>query len=280
MTPSIPRDDLLQSSPIRRSALVIGIAFILLLCGNLTVAQDHAALDHPRSQTTHQLQFLETEIQRTSGEIDQLRQEVAAVRRDVDDLIAQLESLSAEPDVQPAPSAKPGPREVKFRLPLAHISQRSRTELFVCEQNRVQWINVRALSEVVDSDELRLAVERVKESGDTESGHWSAVRGGFDYRWEVKKQDDSVLHAVWIVRKADEQGETIEEAIATDSEFSRKLATFNPNTTRVELAVRSDSFDTYRAIRSRLFEQGFDVNWKPLNHDQRIQLGIGAGIDN
>lgn len=259
-------------------ALLVGSlgVWLTVWCGSAP-AQKSVDNGPMAAGTSRQLKLLTAEIRHADAELRQLKQEVADVRQEIDEQIRQLEALTSDPQEQPSPVAKPAPREIKFRLPLAHVSTREETLFFVCEANRVTWIDQRALSAASDIDLLRQAAERVEQTGETETGLWSATRGAFDYRWEVKLQDEQVVAGVWISRRAGHKGETADEAAAATSEYARTLARYDPQTTRVVFAVRSDSFDVYRTLRSQLFELDFGVSWKPMTLDQRFSVGGSGG---
>ncbi|RMF39836.1 MAG: hypothetical protein D6753_12900 [Planctomycetota bacterium] len=68
----------------------------------------------------------------------------------------------------------------------------------------------------------------------------------------------------------DAPAETLEEALGTAGRLQIELATRDPAETVVTAWVYPDSFETFRKLKARLFEQGFLTAARPLPWDVRI----------
>ncbi len=66
-------------------------------------------------------------------------------------------------------------------------------------------------------------------------------------------------------------GETLQQALAADSQFRAATARLDPRRTTITLWTYPDSFAQYRALRKELYQLGYAVAGRPLPH--RFPIG-------
>jgi hypothetical protein len=71
----------------------------------------------------------------------------------------------------------------------------------------------------------------------------------------------------------EEQGETPQELVKTDSTFESAIAQLDPQGDYIAFLVRPDSFEAFRAARKLAWSRGFDVGWEPMNPQREIMFG-------
>ncbi|MGD9648270.1 MAG: hypothetical protein AB7U73_21340 [Pirellulales bacterium] len=65
-------------------------------------------------------------------------------------------------------------------------------------------------------------------------------------------------------------GETLEQALAPNSELRNRLARHRPESTTVTLWTYSDSFPSYRRLKEELYQAGFSVAGRPMPDGKAI----------
>ena len=69
---------------------------------------------------------------------------------------------------------------------------------------------------------------------------------------------------------SDELGETLEEALAPNSQFRHTLQSLNPRRVAITLWTYDDSFADFRTLKRELFKLGYKTACRPLPKDGRI----------
>ncbi|MBX3415320.1 MAG: hypothetical protein KF708_21735 [Pirellulales bacterium] len=95
-------------------------------------------------------------------------------------------------------------------------------------------------------------------------------RGGFAMRYTIERvgstgQATLVGVTQWqLIPNAPRMGETLDEALAGQSEFRLGLAGFGPRDTTITLWVYPDSFAAYRTLKKELYRAGYATAGRPL----------------
>jgi hypothetical protein len=86
----------------------------------------------------------------------------------------------------------------------------------------------------------------------------AAIPGGFELdRFEIESVDE-------------QHGESFDEALAPGGRLRLELASRDPSETVVTVWVYPDSFEVFRQLKARLFEEGFLSAARPLPEGVRI----------
>jgi hypothetical protein len=67
-----------------------------------------------------------------------------------------------------------------------------------------------------------------------------------------------------LVPVAGVMGERVADALAADSDFRRRLQSYDPKTTTITIWCYPDSFDSFRDIKRELYRLGFRTAGRPL----------------
>lgn len=95
-------------------------------------------------------------------------------------------------------------------------------------------------------------------------------RGGFAMRYMIERvgstgQGTLVGVTQWqLIPSAPRMGETLEEALASQSEFRLGLAGHSARDTTITLWVYPDSFEAYRTLKKELYRAGYATAGRPL----------------
>ena len=73
-----------------------------------------------------------------------------------------------------------------------------------------------------------------------------------------------------IIPQNDQLGETLQEALAPNSNFQRRLAAYRQNLHTITFWVYPDSFHVYRDLKKHLFDRGYQTAGRPLNWNDPI----------
>lgn len=93
--------------------------------------------------------------------------------------------------------------------------------------------------------------------------------GGFRMRFVIDSFDSpqgrylQVAH-VELLPVSSRMGETLDEALAPNSDFQDKLSMLSPNRYTITIWTYPDSFDEFRKLKKILYEQGYAVAGRPL----------------
>jgi len=241
---------------------------------------ESAATAEPVSQEYIYLELLRTSVYETRGDLQQVEQRLGPLEAELRSLakrIAEIERISSRKRER-----QTGPRKVKFRPPLAHIVNKPKSLILVCEEGRITPVDITLdLAEFENADEFGAAARTVVETGAEQEVRMVGRLGAFDVRVRLKKMQDVAQQAGhWLVRKDGHLGESVEAINAAESKIGNRLRTADPETTRIAFAVYPDSFEAFRQLRTLVWERGFDVNWIPMESGTPIRLGGGPGIAN
>jgi len=73
-----------------------------------------------------------------------------------------------------------------------------------------------------------------------------------------------------LIPQNDQLGETIQEALAPNSEFQRRLMGYRQDIYTITFWVYPDSFNTYQVMKKHLFGRGYQTAARPLNWNDPI----------
>jgi len=184
-------------------------------------------------------------------------------------LLADMELLKQQ---------QPARKELRYRTPVSSPVQTEEL-MFECQQGRVSLIDTGALLAEVrregraKSEELR---NRWQVSDVT------APVGSFRLRYTYERERSTLdglanagpidgpfrygLSGWEVVPVQTNRGESLEEALASESSFRRLADTIDPMQTVVTIWVYPDSFALYRGLRDYLHQRDIVVAGRPLPH--------------
>ncbi len=224
--------------------------------------------------------------QRDLNELARKRQELENQQKAVEGEFAgkgrkiQLASLSVEElrkrgkalaDQIKELQALPSPRKVlRYHTPVSRVVDGD--ELFLeCRGGKVAFIDMAAFLH-----EIRQDIESI---GDLMRKQAKVVRntntvGAFRLRYTFERSGGlfessssgfSYGLSEWVVEPVGPlRGETLEAALAANSDFRRVAEAIDPNQSVVTFWVYPDSFELFRRLRDYLFERGIEVAGRPL----------------
>ena len=82
------------------------------------------------------------------------------------------------------------------------------------------------------------------------------------------------IFVVTLIWRDREHGETVHEVTLDDSDYSRKLLTFDPVNNYIKFLVWEDSYDVYLAARKKAEIAKFSVGWTPYSNDEDIVINL------
>ncbi|GIW99444.1 MAG: hypothetical protein KatS3mg111_2777 [Pirellulaceae bacterium] len=200
------------------------------------------------------------------AQADQDRREQIEQQRRLDELQKRLETVREQLG---AAEKRPRPKIILEHLPTPMAQTVFTREFHVqLKNNRLTVIPWDRLVEMLKS-QAPLAASRHRSRGDIDDTlgpvggflmHYRMVPipGGFELdRFELEPLPDA-------------PAETLEQALSPAGRLQVELATRNPAETVVTVWVYPDSFETYRQLKAKLFDQGFLSAARPLPEDVRI----------
>ena len=180
-----------------------------------------------------------------------------------------LEEIS-KLETAPAPT-----KELRFRTPVSRRVQADEV-FFECRGGRVAFIDLPAFMQEVQG-KLESQVDRLRTSWKVEDV--TRAVGPFRLRYLVEREPDALDTfgtkprsdgnfrygvTAWEVEPVTPlRGETVEAALAANSEFRQLVDTLD-STTVVTLWVYPDSFALFRQVRDYAYERGLEVAGRPL----------------
>jgi hypothetical protein len=189
----------------------------------------------------------------------ELNRALAGLQANVDQLERQLEQAE---QVSKAP-----PRTVEtYPTPLSKTVDGHEIHVQV-RAGRITHIPVDRLVEEVKADFQNKASKLT--SADSYVGS-VGPRGGFAMRYTIERVGSTGEGTVvgvtqWqLIPSSPRLGETLDDALASQSEFRLGLAGESPRNTTITLWVYPDSFEVYRALRKDLYRAGFATAGRPL----------------
>lgn len=197
--------------------------------------------------------------------------QLAAARREQADLKMAREAVERTETPVKVLTHRPTPlaktvfgKEVHFRLQagrILYIPVNELVDMFKAEAKEKVW-KLKQAPEITDAVgpyrgfQLRYTLKRTTYNLETRTGTAVAQRVELD-------------HFV-IVPTEDVRGETLDEAIAQDSEMRSILAGYDPNQTTVTVWVYPDSFEPFRALKEELYKLGYLTASRPMPEGQPI----------
>jgi hypothetical protein len=210
--------------------------------------------------------------------LDARSQEDYGRRRQVSEAAQQLAALEQQL-AAPLPQT-PVVRLTSYQTPMSK-SVNGKELQFQLRGGRVTMIPIDELLDRFKSDAQAKAY-RLREQ--PELTDTIGPIGGFRMQYMLERIDASVedqmrtgramsivqLAEYQLVPESGELGETLDEALASRSQFRADLTPHKPSTTTVTLWTYEDSFREYRALKEELHRLGFAVAGRPLPHGQLI----------
>lgn len=145
---------------------------------------------------------------------------------------------------------------------------------FQLKGGRLAWAPLTELAELCFQDALgqKHRLQNTPEISDT-----MGPMGGFRARYVVERLDSPlepgnsrVRFTVELIPLQDEMGETVDDALRSNSLFLARLMDSVPRKTTVTLWTYPDSFVDYSRLKEELYQLGFSVAARPLAEDLYI----------
>jgi len=174
--------------------------------------------------------------------------------------------------------AQPAPRkELRYRTPVSRTVQADEV-FFECRNGRVTFIDLPAFMQEVQG-RFQDAVGQLRNNWKIDEV--TRPVGAFRLRYVIEREPDSIEAfgpgskpssdggfryglSGWVVEGVTPQrGETLEAALAPNSDF-RRLVDALDSTTVITFWVYPDSFELFRRLRDALYERGLEVAGRPL----------------
>lgn len=222
------------------------------------------------------IQSLRSQVLRIESAIGALQSKAPAIESEIDRLLRDLESLQGpEPekeDEKPKPAEKP--REVSFRPPLLRKVDKETPLAIVCNNRHVF---------VLDLDEENAAFKRIKEDSTRlqafiKAGGGKLPAGDFEMELKLISIGGGTFYIQQTVHpKPGHAGEPFETALQDSSKLQTRLRKIDAAQSVIQFAVYPDSFDVFRGLRARLWDQKVGVNWFPMSHGETMKVGGGGG---
>ncbi len=170
-------------------------------------------------------------------------------------------SKRAIEEIEALRKAPPSKKSLRYRTPVSHELQTEEL-LFECRGGRISFIDYGKFKSEIDAvirdgDKLR---DSDRYTGVTEPAGAFRLR----YTLEVEGYPRQIGISWEVEPMAVARGETLEQALAPDSEFRRITESVEPKITAITICVYPDSFPLYRKLRDYLFERDLVVAGRPL----------------
>jgi hypothetical protein len=233
------------------------------------VARNELRRDERLMLATHVAEF-EQEIERRRQRLDSndqrsfdVRRQLLAAQQELDQLTRQQIALAnqtperVELKNEPTPIGRTvGDNEVIFRL----------------KNKRVVLVPVTELMDEFERREGYRLGEIIRRNG--AYGTIGPI-GNFRMHYEIvhRRLSGGMISAAPFIEfkpTSDSIGEPIDAAMASDSEFMRRISRANPRREAVTFFVYPDSYGEYRKLREFLREQGFAIAARPLHQHAEI----------
>lgn len=167
-------------------------------------------------------------------------------------VVTEIEALRKEPARK---------QTLRYRTPVSHPLQ-SEELLFECRAGRISFI---------DYGKFKAEIDSVLSGGDKLRGtnQFSSVTepvGPFRMHYTAEVDPSTMKASLsWEVEPVSFiRGESVEQALASGSEFRRIIDSIEPASTAVTMCVYPDSFPLYRKLRDYMHERDIVVAGRPL----------------
>jgi outer membrane murein-binding lipoprotein Lpp len=155
---------------------------------------------------------------------------------------------------------------------------------FQLRHNRVSYVPMEEMVKLFEED-ARRTVMRLRDVSEVEET--LGPMNGFRMRYHLEREDvpvrvnggqgtaSRISYGFVLIPISETMGETIEQALAPNSEMRDTLHDYDPNKITVTLWTYPDSFGAFRAMKQELYLLGYSVAGRPLPEGQPI----GASSD-
>ncbi len=228
----------------------------------------NAAKDALATATTHaagkalSLRSLASRLRDPSPRITRATVRAGALRADRDRLQEEIASLARAP--------RPKGKALIDKSPVARPADGEEFH-FEVRRGRIAPIDLERLLTQVKLD-ARLQLRRSEGLAATIRGRVGPV-GAFAMQYELGRSSDDPLNLhsgsfglqAWeIVPEQELRGESLDDALAPASDFTRSINRLNPQRSTVTMWVYPDGFALYRKVREVLHARGFQVAARPM----------------
>ena len=194
-------------------------------------------------------------------------QSARAVALSLDEIRQRSKRVMAE--IEALNKAPPRKQTLRYRTPVSHPLQ-SEELLFECHHGRVTLIDIGGFLDEVQHNLNAQAGDVLRNTG-----RYSATTppiGAFRLRYELNMNAmTSKPECSWEVEPVvAARGETLDAALAADSDFRRIIDGIEPAQTAVTLCVYPDSFALYRKLRDYMHERDIVVAGRALPEGAHI----------
>lgn len=226
-----------------------------------------------RKQLAYEVERLRVAQDGALGRAGEEQRELASLERQVQEKLVQSDSLAAE-----LADARETPKDVVrvVSYPTAISQTVTGEEIhFQLKGERIAYIPLDGLLARMKSD-VRRGVRHLSASQEI-AGAVGPVRGfRMRYAWEryhlpARSQSElggggTVIRLTefTLYPESDDMGETIDEALRSDSAFRLTLSQVDPAASAVTLWVYPESFAEFRRLKEELFRLGFATAGRPL----------------
>ena len=257
-----------------------------------------------KSQTFKSAQ---AEVVEIGNEIEHLQGLTAARTQERYELTALLGILQAEYDLATENLSQSEKQSLELRQQLqeidAKIGELDRTKQWI-EQNRPQATVLEnlptPLAQSVEKHEAHFRIKdgkilhvpfqplfdrmvselRSRLSSNIKPGELTGTAGPIEnftmpYRAVILTNAQGLVSGVHFagsefIPQNDQAGEPLQEALAPNSEFQRRLMSYRQDLYTITFWVYPDSFNTYQVMKKHLFERGYRTAGRPLNWNDPI----------
>ena len=252
----------------------------------LALRSQSKATEHDVLQTESELDALDRELALRSQERELVATMIAARQQDLETRQAQMDEkarrewqlqtdlANAQTELQRIKDQTTGAQAATTVVKIeSYPTPVSRTvhgheAHFQLSRGRILYVPFEELLDRAKSEiqRHRLTVEDLPER-DFEVGPLEGFRLLLTMRGSIVPNTNQMVfglkHAEF-VPVSRELGEAIDDAIAPRSEFSARLAGYNPKDTTITVWFYPDSFDEFRALKKQLYSMGFATAGWPL----------------
>jgi hypothetical protein len=211
--------------------------------------------------------------------LDEKSREQFDLRRALDTAQANLEKVKFDLADKSADKRVEATKIETYPTPISHVVY-GREAHFQLLHGRIALVPMDDLVKLFEED-ARQNIQRLSER--SQVVETIGPLGGFRLRYTLERLDvptrmitgegngvtTRLSYGFTLIPVSSDLGETIDAALAPDSEFRRTIATFRKDTT-ITLWTYPDSFALYRALKKDLYARGFVVAARPMPEGQPI----------
>ncbi len=268
------------------AALDVAVEVESLVHGTLAIESETLRLQRQVESVQGLQAARQVELDQLQKVLDEQRQAIAAKRQSLDeqsqaefDLKRQLaateqrlELTKQEVETLERQPLKRSSKIESYPTPLSQTVHGKELH-FQLRAGRIAIVPLDELLRELEGDVRHLASD-LRDSG--EATDTIGPIKGFRLRFTIERLDipgrGSVgrLQEFTLIPSSNQLGETLEAALANDSDFRAHLEGHLPGRTTITLWTYPDSFGLYRSLKQNLYLQGFSVAGRPLPEGQPI----------